>query len=235
MVIYKGTAGNDGMWRAVVILVLCGNKNCWIGSISSCVLCKGTSSNCGRSVGQYNAGEAVSFCIAAFKAAAVNVEGASRLAFYCIDTTSVGATLEGHGSPVVSHGGAGIACGGSHIGKLNGTGGIGFSAALDVIVACAAHNGTVLYGNHGVVANEQGRLAAAGVGQGLAAQIQSQLFAGDRDILGGIGHQRYGIVILSGCDSLCQGGVLVFTNGCHGILHGYGVKTIFTGNRLIIF
>ena len=232
----KGAAGDGSMRRGIGVLVLCSHECAGIGPVRCrCGMCKGAVGNSGGAIGQHNAIVGITCSVTTGKVTAVDGQCTGGLALYGVHTTGVGATMNGQGPPVVDHGGSDVSGGGSHIGKLNGTGGIGLSAALDVIVACAAHNGTVLYGNCGVVANEQGSLAAAGVGQGLAAQIQSQLFAGDRDILSGIGHQRYGIVILSGCDSLCQGGVLVFTNGCHGILHGYGVKTIFTGNRLIIF
>ena len=132
---------------------------------------------------------------------AADIQLRAFLALDHVQTAGVGTAGDGQGAPVVDHGGAGVARRGGDIRQRQ----VGIAALrdLDVVVAGAAHNITVLHGDGAAGHGDRG-LTGVGVGQGLAAQIEGDALADDH-VLSGVSQQGHGLAVLRRVDSLGQG------------------------------
>ena len=135
---------------------------------------------------------------------AADIQHRAFLALDHVQTAGVGTAGDGQGAVVVDHGGAIVARRGGHIRQRQV--GIAVLRDLDVVVAGAADNTTVLHGDGAAGHGDRG-LAGVGVGQGLAAQIEGDALADDH-VLSGISQQSHGLAVLRRVDGLGQGRVL---------------------------
>ena len=133
-------------------------------------------------------------CVIKRKIAAVNNKGRTLLALNNVKTAGVCTACYCKRSPVINHRRTGIArsCGDTL--KDCST------VILNVIVACAAYDATVLDSSSCAACNGECCFACAGIGNSFTTEIKCYILI-DNNILGNIGKKRYGIAVL--CSLKC--------------------------------
>ena len=176
------------------------------------------------------------------------------LALDHVQAAVVGTAGDGQGAVVVDHGGAIVARRGVDIRQRQ----VGIAALLrdlDVVVAGAAHNITVLHGDGAAGHGDRG-LAGVGVGQSLAAQIEGDALTDDH-VLSGIRQQFHGLAVLSRRNGVGQGlvalaadlgNILAYLDAegairvlggdvavsAQGLVHRAGERTAGDGNLVVL-
>ena len=161
------------------------------------VLNEFTAADCCRTIYQNSASNVVFRCIIRHELTTRNIESTSLFALDSVQAASVCTALNGQRAPVVEHRRTSVASGCGEAFER------GRAVVLDVVVACAADNRTVLDRSRRILGNRDGRIACVSVHQRLAAEVEGDVLV-DRHILGQVLQQSDSLTFDYRIESLIQ-------------------------------